>query len=100
MNLIKIENWSIITTKKNLYATSEGIPLRLIGNVYGHPQHYEGRFVETSNIIASSGKYVKTKSGSSYILGNICPKYSSWLRDYYPNIDPNNPFPNISEAHQ
>lgn len=90
MRTIRIENWSVVSSKSNPYASPETASIRLTGNVYGHPRHYDGRFVETSRIISSSGPFVITRSGSHYILGEPCPKYLSWLEDYYPNIDLSN----------
>jgi hypothetical protein len=100
MGTIRIENWSVVASSNNPYTPPERAPLRLTGNVYGHPKHYEGRFVETSSIVSSSGVMVNTRSGSRYVLGKPCPKYLSWLEDHHPHIDPSNPFPELTSIRQ
>lgn len=98
MAKIRIENWSVVASRTNPYCPPEAAPLRLTGEVYGHPKHYEGQFVETSRIVSFSGNRVVTRSGSRYVLGKICPKYRSWLERYCPHVDPDNPFPQGTES--
>ncbi len=57
--------------------------LKLCGDVYGHPDHYDMTRVITSAIInVERGGYntiVTTKSGTKYILDKVDPLYVEWL---------------------
>jgi len=76
---MKLENWSIT---HGLYKAPEQGG-RLVGNVYGHPRHFDGKLVRTSRVVEVDpvAQTVRTHSGSIYELGTVDPGYEA----VYPN---------------
>jgi hypothetical protein len=87
-NAIKLDNWSVImnTYKITPYTPPEFIGVCLQGHVENHPR-LGCAFVCTSEITEVEGRYVKTRSGTVYKLGNIEPKYRKLLKQIRPDWD-------------
>jgi hypothetical protein len=62
MNEMRLENWEV----EDLSPGKQWV----VGNVYGHPHHHDGKFVHTSLVVELDlpGKTVKTLN-STYRLG-------------------------------
>ncbi|MFA5049220.1 MAG: hypothetical protein WC516_09415 [Patescibacteria group bacterium] len=87
-NAIKLDNWSVISNqfRLNPYTTPELIGVCLQGLAENHPRLGDA-FVCTSEITEVEGRYVKTRSGTIYKLGNIEPKYRRLLKQIRPDWD-------------
>lgn len=72
---MRLEHWSIVFYGDNPYMPPENAPKALHGNVYGHPNHDDGREVTTSPITRIDDGKVHTSSGSVYELGDVDPDY-------------------------
>ena len=77
---MRIENWSIIGIG-DPYLAPELRRIRLMGNVYGHLRHYDGKLIITSTIVGELDGDVLTASGSRYVLGSINREYSALYPD-------------------
>lgn len=77
---MRIEGWSLIG-EFDLYQAPELQSVKLVGHVYGHPNHYDGKLVMTSKVTGIVDEDIITYSGSRYALGAIDPEYSK----RYPN---------------
>lgn len=77
MKPIKLEQWSIIyPPNSNPYTPPEFKRAVLHGKVFGHSHYPDGKLISTSYIIrVSEEKYVHTKSGTVYELGEVNPRY-------------------------
>ena len=78
---MRLENW-FITDNDNGYMAPEMIRKLAIGNVYGHPNHKDGKRIHTNYLtyIDLKDKIIHTQSGSIYELGEPDPKYAEWLK--------------------
>jgi len=85
---IFLDNWS---TTSNPYQAPEIRKTYLQGEVFGHPNFQEGDKVYTSHIVQSEGRWIKTSSGSEYILGQPHPNYITWCEDHNITLNPDNP---------
>lgn len=79
---MKLQNW-FITDNDNGYTAPEMIRKYAIGDVYGHPTRPEGDHIRTSYLVEINIKqrYVKTASGSKYMLGKMKPDYAKYMRN-------------------
>ena len=71
---MRIEGWSLIGDF-DPYQAPELQSVKLLGHVYGHPMHYDGKRVMTSSIVGEIDEDVITASGSRYVLGSADPEY-------------------------
>lgn len=86
---IKINNWWVTAT--NLYLAPEvSGEICLCGKALNHPIKGE-KDVITSRIVSVKGRTVKTRSGSTYVLGRIKPEFREWLKENRPEWDWRNP---------
>jgi hypothetical protein len=69
MNLILIDRWGIIGSN-DPYRAPELQQFSLRGDVYNHPNFFDGESARTSYIVGRRGQCVVTYSGSKYILGH------------------------------
>ena len=88
--MIRLKNWSVISTQKvNEYTSPELIFLKLQGKVYGHPNDNikDGQDITTSKIIELDieKNIAKTYSGHTYVLDSPDEKWTQWLRDKFKN---------------
>ena len=97
---VRIENWSVSRMfTGNHYLAPEYEPLRLSGEVYGHPLHPDGKRVSTSRIRLAEGRRILTNSGTVYLLGAVEPAYRQWLDENHPGLwDEQNPVKVIPSA--
>jgi hypothetical protein len=51
----------------------------------------DGKRKMTSRVIASAGRSVTTKSGTTYHLGRVSPKYRTWMTKHGMPYDPRRP---------
>lgn len=75
---MRIENWAIVIADESRsgYTPPEFQSRRVVGNVYGNPAFEDGTIVTTSRIVeVINPLMVKTKTGSTYILGEPDEKY-------------------------
>lgn len=77
---MRIEGWSLIGDF-DPYQAPELQSVKLLGHVYGHPNHHDGKLIMTSNVTGIVDDDIITYSGSRYVLGAIDPEYSK----LYPN---------------
>lgn len=70
----RLERWSMVADG-DPYRAPEDQRCRLQGDVYGHPAFQDGQFVISSVIMGMDGDYVRTQSGSNYMLGEVDPEY-------------------------
>ena len=76
---IKIENWSI-TSHDDKYTPPEAQKIRLMGEVYGHPNFEEGHKIVSSHIVSIHGNTIETASGSVYELGTPDEGFVEWCK--------------------
>lgn len=74
---MRIENWSIVYVSHNPYLPPECQTQCLQGNVYGHPDHFDGKRVTTSAAIGRKDNCLITLAGSEYELGEPDPEYET-----------------------
>ena len=77
---MRIEGWSLIGDF-DPYQAPELQSVKLLGHVYGHPNHHDGKLIMTSNVTGIVDDDIIIYSGSRYVLGAIDPEYSK----LYPN---------------
>ncbi len=77
---MRIEGWSLIGDF-DPYQAPELQSVKLLGHVYGHPNHHDGKLIMTSNVTGIVDDDIITYSDSRYVLGAIDPEYSK----LYPN---------------
>lgn len=63
---MRLENWSV---------RARGGRQCLVGAVYGHPHHDDGKIVCTSGINGNQNGRAQTRNGSDYELGTIDPEW-------------------------
>lgn len=86
----RIEQWSVCFTDP--YAAPEVSRPSVQGNVYGRePRFPDGHPIQTSTIVKVEGKYVTTKSGTVYELGEPDPDYVTWCLANGFGFDRDNP---------
>lgn len=80
---IKLEDWSTIFTDPDPYKPPELQVMRLHGKAYGHPRHEDGKEVVTSRVVDLDleGRSAKTRSGSTYTLGEPAEGFVKYLKD-------------------
>jgi hypothetical protein len=66
----RVENWH---TYQRVSRTTQKRESYLCGEFYGHPNMLDGTISNTSHIVESQDGYVKTYSGSVYLLGKHKP---------------------------
>lgn len=71
---MRLEHWSVVGAF-DPYLAPEMQAVMLLGNVYAHPLHYDGKNVMTSRIVGEIDGDIVTASGSRYVLGAIDPAY-------------------------
>lgn len=71
---MRIENWSY-AKGFDLCTPDKEMQGCLWGQVFGHPNHYEGENIRTSRVVAIENGMVVTFSGSRYELGEPSPDY-------------------------
>jgi hypothetical protein len=85
-----LQNWKIVPGRHVNEATApEAYYAEIIGDIFGHPKHEDGKTIQTSRIVQFEafdpfpdfkeyGK-VKTQNGSIYYLGEPDLLWSAWL---------------------
>lgn len=82
---VKLSRWS---TRRDPFDAPESRPC-LVGHRDGDPA---GKDVTTTQIVESEGRFVRTRSGSVYELGDPDPMWIEFLKSKgYPSPDPDNP---------
>ena len=84
--MLKLNNW-YVSGNADPYTAPECAQPYLKGNVEGHPNFEDGKHISTSPIVDAEGRVVTTRSGSTYKLGKIAPKYRKWLKENRPEWD-------------
>lgn len=88
--VVLLDNWYVAGSSQ--YDPPELQRVRLGGITYGHHAHSDGTSVITSEIASVNGKYVTTRSGTVYLLQDVCDGYRTWCREKLgKEIDINNP---------
>lgn len=98
-HVIRIEFWSVCATSNDWFLPPEANPLRLYGQLYGHPEIANGAHVRTGRLVRAQGKTVTVedvdeagrRSRYEVVLGTIEPDYLDWLKENWPAWDPNAP---------
>lgn len=88
--MYRLEQWKIITSDDG-YTAPELQRKTLAGRVFDNPNFEDGTKIFTSRPVKVEGKIVTTMSGSQYLLGELDPKYAKWVKENYPQFDPDNP---------
>ena len=86
MKEYKLENWSVVADP---YQAPEIRTLHLSGD--RTPENGLHNPVTTTRVVEVSGRTVKTRSGSMYILGEPDKEYLTWLDQNKIAFDPENP---------
>jgi len=86
----RLENWSV-QMNGDAYKAPEQLKPILVGEVYGDVGRPDGVVINTSPIQSAEGRFVTTKSGSIYELGDIDQEYYAFLDGIGHKIDPHNP---------
>lgn len=73
---MRIEGWSVVGSW-DPYMAPELQCVRLMGHVYGHPMHHDGKDVVTSRIVGEINDEIVTASGSRYVLGSVSAEYEA-----------------------
>ncbi|MBY0552864.1 MAG: hypothetical protein K2W95_36610 [Candidatus Obscuribacterales bacterium] len=89
-NIVRIEQWAVYNFPDEMNLDPELRHIRLHGAVYGHPGYPDGKVIDTSVIIGSTGTIVHCAS-RSYQLGEPCPKFLAWLAETGKTLDPVQP---------
>lgn len=76
--MIRIESWILRVAKCGRYFGPGQVPIALRGFVFMHPKYPAGSLVDTTNIISSEGRTVRTRN-NVYFLGSIDEYYEKWL---------------------
>lgn len=85
----RLENWSVDTDYP--FDPPELLRLCAHGEVYGDPSRKDGVVITTTRIVGVDGRNIRTKSGSTYRLGEPSESYRVWLREHRPDWDPESP---------
>lgn len=75
--MMRLENWYVEFLAGDYNEPPELRVARLVGNIYGHARHHDGKEVQTNLIVGVVGDCVKTKSGSLYELGEPAESLAS-----------------------
>ena len=90
---MRLDNWSV-TCSFDPYKAPEQLTSHLRGFVKDHPKLGDSEIC-TSRIEKVDGRFVQTRSGSIYYLGNIDKKYRKFLKQIRPNWDHRHPITEI-----
>ena len=88
--MFRMENWSCTS-----YEHEPEEVRRLQGNVHDNPKFEDGTFIVSSVLVGIAGKVATTASGSVYELGEVDPNFKEWIKENYPNWDPENPIKTV-----
>jgi hypothetical protein len=80
----RLEKWSV-------FPAYNADPRVLVGHVYGHPRHTDGKLIRTSTVTGAEGRRVQTVSGTEYELGEAAETFAEVLVERVPDWDPENP---------
>lgn len=87
--MITLRNWCVKLEDSDGYTAPEMIERYLVGEVFGHPKHEDGKAISTSPIDVADGRDVKTLSGTVYRLdGEPRADYAKWMADTGYRYDP------------
>lgn len=89
-NIVRIEQWAVFNFPEEMYLDPDKRHIRLHGAVYGHPRYPDGKVIDTSVIIGSTGTIVHCES-RSYQLGEPSPTFLAWLAETGKVLDPVQP---------
>jgi hypothetical protein len=81
----ELTNWSLIIGDNPYQAPENNVTC-----LYGIRVN-DGKIIQTSYIVSSSGREVTTYSGSVYVLKDIDPNYLKWMSDHNIKYNPENP---------
>ena len=90
MSIVRIECWSIIDYSNDPFLAPEANGICLRGQVYGHPDKPDEKFVKTSMVKEVQGNKVFTLN-SIYELGEPDPDFIKWMEMEGLSFDPENP---------
>jgi len=82
-DLVRLENWSIITSDDSKYSAPELRVKRLKGMSYGHPQFPDGEVIHTSPLINEVDVVngIAETVSRVYCLGEMDPEYAAFLKE-------------------
>lgn len=86
---IQLESWYV---EPDEWAAPEQARICLVGHIdeVGH--------VRTNYVVHIDGRYVETRSGTTYRLGNIHPDYLDFLRDNDYQFNPEHPIRKVTKV--
>lgn len=83
--MIRLESWSLHLGRSMDDDAPEFLTTHLQGTVFGHPEFQDRERIVTSAVsdveVTSAGVTVKTRSGTEYVLGQVCVVYE----ELFPN---------------
>lgn len=89
----RLEDWSVGHRGPDLGFTAPELMKRHIkGAVFGSPKHADGLVVTLTRVVAVDGRFVQTKTGHWYRLGEPAAAYRKFLSRIKPDWDPENPY--------
>jgi hypothetical protein len=87
-----LQNWKIVPGRNiSDYSAPETYYAEIVGEVFGHPKHEDGKLIQTSRIVKFEVQdaypdfeeygIAKTQNGSTYWLGKPDPIWFLWLQE-------------------
>lgn len=87
-----IHGWKLVVDNGgDVFRAPETCSQRIAGKL-------DGKSICTSSPVATRGRYVRTRSGSVYRLGQIDPGYRAWIRKQKLTYNPKNPLGSREES--
>ena len=84
----KLENWKIVKHAPSLYTAPELMTPTLVGNVYNHEKHSDGKMVQTSNLVALNiQQRIGVTKNTVYDLGKVDEKWLRWITENGYNLN-------------
>lgn len=87
----RLENWEVSMREGPPYTDPAILPRYLVGDVYGHPKHHDGKRITTGTVRGAEGRVAWSRR-TAYELGVPSEGYATWCRENGVTIDPENPF--------
>lgn len=88
--MYKLENWSVHRKIESWCAPEEQPNPIIVGEVYGNPDHKDGKQVQLTRVRKIEGRIITTKN-SVYELGKMKEDYRQFLINSGFEIDEENP---------
>ena len=76
-----LDDWSLVVgTSVDVYSDPARQCRFLRGTIFHHKDHIDGKNLSTSCVVKIDGRFITTKSGSVYELGEPVEEYVDWCK--------------------